>query len=112
MTFCHKPAMSQKKWRERRDLTEAQRADEPERSDGNPHKKSRFLRHAESNTAKIKKLKSKFTCALKFYDFCSDFLKTARKKDKKMARETGLEPATSTVTGWHSNQLSYSPAFI
>ena len=31
---------------------------------------------------------------------------------KKMARETGLEPATSTVTGWHSNQLSYSPAFI
>ena len=28
----------------------------------------------------------------------------------KMARETGLEPATSTVTGWHSNQLSYSPA--
>ena len=34
------------------------------------------------------------------------------KKTKKMARETGLEPATSTVTGWHSNQLSYSPAFI
>ena len=34
------------------------------------------------------------------------------KKQKKMARETGLEPATSTVTGWHSNQLSYSPAFI
>ena len=28
-----------------------------------------------------------------------------------MARETGLEPATSTVTGWYSNQLSYSPAF-
>ena len=33
------------------------------------------------------------------------------KKAKKMARETGLEPATSTVTGWYSNQLSYSPAF-
>ena len=29
---------------------------------------------------------------------------------KIMARETGLEPATSTVTGWHSDQLSYSPA--
>ena len=29
-----------------------------------------------------------------------------------MARETGLEPATSTVTGWHSNQLSYSPALF
>ena len=27
-----------------------------------------------------------------------------------MAREKGIEPATSTVTGWHSNQLSYSPA--
>ena len=34
------------------------------------------------------------------------------KRQKKVARETGLEPATSTVTGWHSNQLSYSPAFI
>ena len=22
----------------------------------------------------------------------------------------GLEPVTSTVTGWHSNQLSYIPA--
>ena len=24
----------------------------------------------------------------------------------------GLEPVTSTVTGWHSNQLSYIPAII
>lgn len=29
---------------------------------------------------------------------------------KKMAEATGLEPATSTVTGWHSNQLSYASA--
>jgi hypothetical protein len=26
-----------------------------------------------------------------------------------MAGLTGLEPATSSVTGWHSNQLSYNP---
>ncbi len=28
-----------------------------------------------------------------------------------MARETGLEPAASAVTGRRSNQLSYSRAF-
>ena len=29
-----------------------------------------------------------------------------------MARVTGLEPATSGVTGRHSNQLSYTRAFL
>ena len=26
-----------------------------------------------------------------------------------LAGLTGLEPATSSVTGWHSNRLSYNP---
>ena len=29
-------------------------------------------------------------------------------RDRKVARETGLEPAASAVTGRRSNQLSYS----
>ncbi len=31
---------------------------------------------------------------------------------KNMAGTTGLEPATSAVTGQRSNQLNYVPAFI
>jgi hypothetical protein len=31
---------------------------------------------------------------------------------KEMAGATGLEPATSAVTGQHSNQLSYAPAGV
>ena len=53
-----------------------------------------------------------FHFASAFTPFFISFRQTHLKSNKKMARETGLEPATSTVTGWHSNQLSYSPAFI
>ena len=35
---------------------------------------------------------------------------TQRKRWKGMAGTTGLEPATSDVTGRRSNQLSYVPA--
>ena len=29
-----------------------------------------------------------------------------------MATEKGLEPSTSSVTGWHSNQLNYSAKLV
>ena len=35
-----------------------------------------------------------------------------REEQKELAGTTGLEPATSDVTGRRSNQLSYVPAFL
>ena len=46
---------------------------------------------------------------------CRDMKKEKTRKRNfkiKMAEATGLEPATSTVTGWHSNQLSYASASL
>ena len=75
-----------------RDSTEAQRADEPERSDGNPNKKSRFMRYAESTTQKEKILTGKFYSPKSGFAFCRDFLTSLGKRQKKWRRERDSNP--------------------
>ena len=52
------------------------------RSAGQPLKKSRFLRHAESNRVKRKNLKCKPACELEIYCFYRDFLPQTEKNKK------------------------------
>ena len=40
-------------------------------------------------------------------DFQSSALPTELSRLKKRATQKGLEPSTSSVTGWHSNRLNY-----
>ena len=42
--------------------------------------------------------------------FCDSLMTVGRKRDEEMAERTGLEPATSGVTGRHSNHLNYRSA--
>ena len=42
----------------------------------------------------------------------ADIRKLRRIRKEKVAGVTGLEPATSGVTGQRSNQLSYTPATL
>ena len=71
-----------------RDSTAAHRADEPECSDGNPRKKSRFL-PCRKYKVKIKNLKCEFTRKLEIFYFYSDFFYTALEKDKKNGERDG-----------------------
>ena len=123
MSLCHKPSKRvKKKCRESRDSTmsaselcvsitarRARSARQPLNSEQSP-----FLRKVKMNKSKMwsnSGANQRFAKAAARHFAGIACPRGAQRVKKEMARETGLEPATSTVTGWCTNQLCYSPAF-